>query len=86
MHAICEDYRAAAGIDLEHDAASADRKIDLPLLAQWGARDSIGKQFDVLATWRERASDVSGHSLDCGHSLQEERPDELFTSLLAFLV
>jgi haloacetate dehalogenase len=85
VHAICEDYRAAAGIDLEHDAADADRRIDAPLLALWGAKDAIARQFDVLGTWREKARDVSGGPLDCGHILQEERPDEVLEHLTAFL-
>lgn len=87
IHAICEDYRAAAGIDLEHDAAdeAAGRKIGAPLLALWGAKSVVGELYDVLATWREKAHDVSGHALDCGHTLQEERPDEVIAALLAFL-
>ncbi|ACL58004.1 alpha/beta fold hydrolase [Methylobacterium nodulans] len=84
-HAICEDYRAAAGIDLEHDAADADRRMQAPLLALWGAKGVVGQTYDVLETWREKALDVSGHALDCGHTLQEERPEELLTSLEAFL-
>ncbi len=85
VHAICEDYRAAAGIDLDHDAADADLRIEVPLLALWGGKDVIARQFDVLQTWRERALEVSGRALDCGHSLQEERPDEVFEALSVFL-
>lgn len=84
-HAICEDYRAAAGIDLAHDAADADRKINAPLLALWGARGTVGALYDVLATWREKAVDVRGRALDCGHNLQEEHPQEVLEELLAFL-
>lgn len=85
IHAICEDYRAAAGIDLEHDAADAGRKVAAPLLALWGARGTVGALYDVLATWREKALDVRGRSLDCGHTLQEERPRETAAELIAFL-
>ncbi len=85
IHAICEDYRAAATIDLEHDAADAERKVAAPLLALWGARGTVGALYDVLATWREKASDVRGRALDCGHSLQEERPEETLAELLRFL-
>lgn len=85
LHAICEDYRAAASIDLEHDAADAGRKVTAPLLALWGARGTVGALFDVLATWREKALDVGGRALDCGHTLQEERPEETAAELLAFL-
>lgn len=84
-HAICEDYRAAATIDLEHDAADSDARITAPLLALWGARGTVGQLYDVLETWREKALDVSGHAYDCGHTLQEERPDDVIADLLTFL-
>ncbi len=84
-HAICEDYRAAATIDLLHDAADADRKIEAPLLALWGGRGTVGALFDVMETWREKAADVRGHPLDCGHSPQEETPEALLKSLTDFL-
>ena len=84
-HAACEDYRAAAGIDLEHDAADADHRVACPLLALWGARGTVGKTYDVLETWREKALDVRGHALDCGHLLQEEAPDALVQSATQFL-
>ena len=74
-HAICEDYRAAASIDLEHDAADSDRKVTAPLLALWGAKGVVGQLYDVLATWREKAGDVRGRAIDCGHALQEEAPE-----------
>lgn len=85
-HAICEDYRAAATIDLEHDAADAEARITVPLLALWGAKGTVGRTYDVLETWREKAVDVSGRALDCGHTLQEERPDEVLAELTRFLV
>jgi len=85
LHAICEDYRAAASIDLVHDAADAGRRVAAPLLALWGARGTVGALFDVLATWREVAGDVRGRALDCGHALQEERPEETAAELVAFL-
>jgi haloacetate dehalogenase len=85
IHAICEDYRAAASIDLEHDAADAGRKVEAPLLALWGAKGVVGSLYDVLETWREKAVNVSGRALDCGHTLQEERPDETAAELLNFL-
>ncbi len=84
-HAACEDYRAAAGIDLEHDAADRQRKVQVPLLALWGGRGTVGALFDVLELWREKATDVRGHSLDCGHSPQEEAPDALLAALDGFL-
>jgi haloacetate dehalogenase len=85
IHAICEDYRAAAGIDLEHDAADADRRVEMPLLALWGARGVVGQLYDVLQTWREKAVNVQGRALDCGHALQEEAPEQTAAELLQFL-
>ncbi|KPH85268.1 fluoroacetate dehalogenase [Komagataeibacter intermedius AF2] len=84
-HAACEDYRAAAGIDLVHDEADADRRIEAPLLALWGARGTVGALYDVVETWREKAVDVRGYAIDCGHSPQEEAPAELLYRLDAFL-
>ena len=84
-HAICEDYRAAATIDLKHDAADAGKRIAVPLLALWGAKGTVGRTYDVLDTWREKAADVSGRALDCGHTLQEERPDDVLAELTRFL-
>ncbi|RBM08341.1 alpha/beta fold hydrolase [Novacetimonas cocois] len=84
-HAACEDYRAAAGIDLLHDTADADRRIEAPLLALWGARGTVGALYDVVETWREKAKDVQGYAIDCGHSPQEEAPEELLRRLDSFL-
>ena len=76
IHATCEDYRAGATIDLAHDEADMANKPAMPLLALWGKKGLMERHFDVLATWRERFQDVRGNSLDCGHFLAEERPDE----------
>lgn len=83
-HAICEDYRAAATIDLAHDATDAEARVTAPLLALWGERGTVGMLYDVLETWREKATDVRGRALDCGHTLQEERPTETLAELTAF--
>ncbi len=85
IHASCEDYRAAASIDLAHDEADMDHKVACPLLALWGQRGLMGRHFDVLATWRERATDVRGRALPCGHFLAEEAPGETADELLRFL-
>jgi haloacetate dehalogenase len=85
IHAICEDYRAAASIDLEHDSADAQKKVTAPLLSLWGAKGTVGALYDVLETWRAKAVDVRGRALDCGHTLQEEAPDETAAELLQFL-
>ena len=84
-HAVCEDYRASAGVDLIHDAADAEKRVEAPLLALWGGRGTVGALYDVLETWREKARDVQGHAIDCGHSPQEEAPEALLKSLNAFL-
>jgi haloacetate dehalogenase len=84
IHAMCEDYRAAATIDLAHDEADLDQRIRCPLLALWGERGLMHRHFDVAATWRERADNVTGRALECGHYLAEERPEETARELLAF--
>lgn len=84
LHAVCEDYRASAGIDLVHDAADADQRITAPLLVLWGEKGVVGTTYDVLATWREKAQDVRGGSLPCGHYLPEEAPEALIPALSAF--
>lgn len=76
IHASCEDYRAAASIDLEHDKEDLETKIDCPLLVLWGEKGLMQRHYDVLATWRKRAANVRGRMLPCGHFLPEERPDE----------
>lgn len=84
--AICEDYRASATIDLDHDRAdvAADRKLTQPLRVLWGEHGAVGKCFDVLALWRERAVDVAGRSVACGHYVPEEAPDALLREALDF--
>ncbi len=84
IHASCEDYRAAASIDLEHDRLDLDHKIECPLLALWGAEGVMEKSYDVLALWRERASHVNGMSLPCGHFLAEEVPELTSAALMEF--
>jgi len=85
VHATCEDYRAAASIDLVHDEADMDRKIGCPVLALWAEKGLMPRMYDVIATWRERAVTVSGKALPCGHFLPEEAPEETFAELRAFL-
>lgn len=84
-HAICEDYRAAATIDLEHDAADDDPPIQAPLLVLWGRQSVVGELYDVLETWRAKSIDVLGHALDCGHLIQEEVPNLLLEVTSDFL-
>ena len=86
--AICEDYRAAAGIDLDHDRESRARgdRIACPLLALWGAKGKIAAWYDALEIWRRYAAgDVQGGPLNSGHYLAEEAPDEVLGWLDGFL-
>ncbi len=85
IHASCEDYRAAASIDLEHDASDLDRKIECPLLVLWGDKGLVHRKYEVLEVWRERANHVSGTALKCGHYLPEESPEQVLDELLPFL-
>ena len=85
IHATCEDYRASAGIDLEHDRRDRNRKLKMPLLVLWGKQGVIQAMFDPLNDWREVASNVSGKALDCGHFLPEEAPDAVLRELRRFL-
>jgi haloacetate dehalogenase len=84
IHATCEDYRAAASIDLAHDRADRESRIACPLLVLWGRDGLMHRHYDVLATWRERAADVQGQALPCGHYLAEECPAETLAAFLRF--
>jgi haloacetate dehalogenase len=84
IHASCEDYRAAASIDLADDDADDGRKLSMPLLALWGEHGVVHRCFDPLALWRLRASDVSGRALPGGHYLAEEIPGAVADAFSAF--
>ena len=83
---ICEDYRASATIDLEHDRTdiAARHSLAMPLRVLWGEHGAVGRCFDVLALWRDRAAEVTGRTVACGHYLPEEAPDELLAEALTF--
>ena len=87
IHATCEDYRAAATLDYEHDAEDreAGRRIACPLLALWGRRGFLEEHYDVLEVWGGWAEEVRGRTLDCGHYIPEEAPEETHAELRAFL-
>lgn len=85
IHSSCEDYRAAATIDVAHDDADGAFKLPMPVLCLWGAHGVIEQCFDPLALWRERAEHVIGRSLPGGHYLAEEVPDLVLQELLTFL-
>jgi len=86
-HGICEDYRAAATIDLEHDRFDRDagNRLALPLMVLWGEQGVVGRCFDPLAEWQRVAADVQGGALPCGHYIAEEAPDMLLERVLPFL-
>jgi len=87
IHGMCEDYRAAASIDLDHDRVDFDKKnrIRTPFLTLWAERGSMGRLYDVMAVWREYATNVSGKGLPGGHNLQEDSPNEVIAELMPFL-
>lgn len=87
IRASCEDYRAAASIDLQHDEidAMAGVRITCPLLVLWGNQGFVGSNYDVLEVWRAYADNVSGRGFDCGHFVPEEVPDQTVSALRGFL-
>jgi haloacetate dehalogenase len=86
-HGICEDYRASAGIDLDHDRAdrAAGRLLQQPLLALWGEQGVVHRCFRPLEEWRRVARDVAGEPLPCGHYIAEEAPEQLLAKVIPFL-
>jgi haloacetate dehalogenase len=84
IRATCDEYRAGATIDLEHDRADRGRRIAMPLLMLWGRRSAQGSGYDILGVWRDHAENVAGHAVDSGHFLPEEAPDETYRALRGF--
>jgi haloacetate dehalogenase len=84
IHASCEDYRAAASIDIEHDDADLGRKLDMPLLTLWAKRGVIETCFDTLGLWRQRAERIEGEALDTTHYMAEEIPDDIAARMSHF--
>ena len=85
IHGMCEDYRAAASIDLEHDKADLAKKIACPLLVLWAKPGAMDNLYDVLSIWKERGVNVTGKGMPGGHNLQEGAPAEVLAELQAFL-
>ncbi len=87
VHAMCEDYRASASIDLKIDEADikAGKKIQCPLLVRWAAAGAMGKLYDVLNIWKDEGVNVTGKGLPGNHSLQESAPKETLAELQQFL-
>jgi haloacetate dehalogenase len=87
-HGLCEDYRAAASIDLEHDRIdlAAGKRLSMPLMVLWGAEGVVQRCFQPLTEWRLVADDVRGETLPCGHYIPEEAPEALLNKALPFLL
>lgn len=85
-HSICEDYRASATIDLEHDRFDRASGLPLsqPLRVLWGDKGAVGQCFDVMALWRRYATRVSGQAVPCGHYIAEEAPETLLEEAFRF--
>ena len=84
IHAVCEDYRAAVGIDLVHDEADLATKLAVPMLVLWGEKSHVNRSYRPIEAWRERALDVRGKMLACGHYPAEQVPDETYAELRNF--
>ena len=85
IRAGLEDYRAAATRDFEDDERDLGKRVGCPVLAIWGEFGKMHTLFDVLATWKDKAGQVDGHPLPCGHFIPEEAPEELLADLRPFL-
>jgi haloacetate dehalogenase len=85
IRATCDEYRAGAAIDLLHDRADLAQKVKAPLLILWGTHSGQGSGYDLLKVWRDHAEEVSGHGIDSGHFIPEEKPDEVYAALREFL-
>lgn len=86
IHGSCEDYRAAATIDMKDDDEDRNRRVTTPLLILWGAKGFINKTYDVLKVWEDYATNIEGRILDCGHFLPEEKPQEVIYELKRFFI
>jgi haloacetate dehalogenase len=85
IHGSCSDYRAAASIDLEHDAADIERRVECPTLVFYGSTGQMAQLFDIPAEWRKRFSDPKAASLPGGHFFVDQFPDDIAQTLSDFL-
>jgi haloacetate dehalogenase len=88
MHAMCEDYRAAASIDLVHDRADleASKKLSMPLHVLWGEHGLVNKCFKPLDDWKKVSTTVTGKAVPCGHYIPEELPHEVVSEARKFFI
>jgi len=85
IHAMCEDYRAAASIDLDHDRADAARRIECPVRVLWGERGVVHRLFTPVEDWSDKsAAPVSGRPMPTGHYIPEEAPTLLADEMETF--
>jgi haloacetate dehalogenase len=84
IRATCDEYRAGASIDLEHDRADRGKKVAMPLLVLWGQHSGQGSGYDMLAVWCDHAENVTGQTINSGHFLPEEAPDDTYRALHGF--
>ena len=85
IHASCEDYRAAATIDIKHDDEDAGKQLSMPLQVLWAEKGAVNRYFDTMALWQTRASDVEGQTVAASHYMAEEIPEELVSLISPFL-
>ena len=85
LRASCEDHRAGATIDLVHDEADIDKKIQCPTLVLWGAQNPVYQKKEMLKEWQKKAVQVQGQSMNSGHFITEEVPEETIKIFKAFL-
>ena len=85
IHASCEDYRASASIDLEHDKKDRNKKLNIPIQVLWGKSGVIGKQFDSLKIWQKYSKKkIYGTGINSGHFIPEQNPKETIKNLKKF--
>ena len=85
IHGMCEDYRAGASIDLDHDKADLNKKISVPFLCLYAQKGPMARLYDVPEIWKERAVNVKGKLLSGGHNLMEDVPNEVLAELIPLL-
>ena len=87
IHASCEDYRASATIDLDHDKKDRKKRLNIPIQVLWGKHGVIGKQFDSIKIWKKYSSKkIYGLAINSGHFIPEQNPKETVKHLKSFFL